>query len=61
MQADSMLSIVISRAIREHPEMAQADMLKLMGRQTKLEEESQELRRRVAQLLVAHMVQSGSQ
>jgi hypothetical protein len=49
-QADSILSFAITHAIRECPEELQADVLKLMRRQTELLEENRDLRRLVAYL-----------
>ena len=53
MSADTIIAFAIAHAIRECPDVLEAEVLRLMRRQTELLEENQELRRRVTQLQVA--------
>jgi len=53
MSADTIIAFVIAHAIRECPDVLEAEVLKLMRRHAELLEENQELRRRVTQLQVA--------
>jgi hypothetical protein len=59
MQTDSIIAFAIAYAIQERPELVQADILKLLSRQVKLEDENLELRRRVGQLPVAGIKHDG--